>query len=132
MPYVIDNPKPQKYIPLTMLLVSIGYGGLLFLILRTQPLLGPRWLFFFFAMFAGTGTALPVVAYLNFFFPAKAPATQKIILRQASWFGIFVCFSLWLFAGRVFSLQMVSAIFVGLLVLELALRLRENSVWDMN
>ena len=129
MPYVIDNPKPQKYFLLTILLVVVGYGGLFFLILEQQPALGPRWLFFFFAMFAGTGTALPVVAYLNFFFPAKAPATQKIILRQASWFGIFVSVILWLAVGRVLSLQIASVLFVGMGVFEFVLRLREVAAW---
>jgi len=82
-------------------------------------------LFFFFAMFAGTGTALPVVAYLNYFFPAKAPATQKIILRQASWFGIYGCVILWLAVGRVLSIQVATVIFFGLLIFEFVLRLRE-------
>jgi hypothetical protein len=129
MPYVIDNPKPQKYFFLTMILGMIGYGGLIFLILERQPTLGPRWLFFFFAMFAGTGTALPVVAYLNYFFPAKAPATQKIILRQATWFGMYLCVILWLAVGRVLSIQLATVIFVGMLIFEFVLRLREIAAW---
>ncbi|HSL29996.1 MAG TPA: hypothetical protein VK900_12410 [Anaerolineales bacterium] len=45
----------------SLLLMIVGWGGLYYLITQTLPYVWPRWGFFVLALFALTGTALPVV-----------------------------------------------------------------------
>ena len=107
----------------------LGWGRLIAVILYTEPSGGARWAFFFTAVLALTGTALPAVAYLNRRFPSSPPASIGIILRQAIWIGIYLPTLAWLQIGRVLSPFLALLLGVGLLLIETLLRLRERSQW---
>lgn len=123
------TPTPTAFIPATILLVVIGWGGLFLIMLFTPPTLGPRWLFFFFIVVALTGTTLPASAFLNVRFPSNPPAGANVIVRQALWIGIFGSTLTWLMYGRVYSLTLAIILLTGLFAVEWLLRMRERSQW---
>ncbi|MDD2695966.1 MAG: hypothetical protein PHD58_08570 [Anaerolineales bacterium] len=124
------RPLPVRdFLLSAVLLAGTGWVGLLFVILFTLPTVGPRWLFFFFAVLALTGTALPVVAFLNLRFTTRPPATRGVVVRQAIWVGIYGPTLAWLQIGRVLTPAMAILLAVGLVLIELLLRLRERSQW---
>lgn len=108
----------------------VGWGGLLAVILNTTPSGGTRWLFFFTAVLGLTGTALPVVAFLNRRFPSTLPATSWVIVRQAIWVGVYFPTLAWLRVGRVLTPSLALLIGLGLILIEWLLRLRERSQWE--
>lgn len=122
----------RKFLITGLLLAVIGWGGLYLLLTYSLPTLGPRWLFFFLLMLALSGTALPVVAFLNRRFPGETPAEGATILRQAIWVGLFGCILFWLRMGRVLSPVVASFLAAGLILIEFFLRLRERSRWNPN
>jgi hypothetical protein len=125
-------PSVTYLLPTAIILSSIGWGGLTFLLINTLPTLGPRWLFFFFGVLALTGTALPVLAFLNRRFPSHPPATRLTILRQSLWFGIFVPTLAWLQLGRALTPALAMLLAIGFFLIEWLLRLREKSRWEPN
>ena len=42
---------------------------------------------------------------------------------------MYLCVILWLAVGRVLSIQLATVIFVGMLIFEFVLRLREIAAW---
>jgi len=123
-------PQPvRSFIPATLILCLVGWGGLFYLIFFTVPTVGPRWLFFFFGVLALTGTALPVVAFLNLRFPSNPPPTSGVVLRQAIWVGIYLTTMAWLQIGRVLSVALALLLALGFVLIEWLLRLREKSQW---
>jgi hypothetical protein len=124
------TPTPFAFLPTTLVLMVLGWGGLLLLINFTLPTLWPRWLFFFFLVSAFTGTALPVVVFLNRRFPSDPPARVQVILRQALWVGIYAATLAWLQFGRVFTFALALFIALGLAAIEWFLRLRERTRWE--
>ena len=124
-----EAPPVSAFIPASIFLMLLGWGGLIAVILYTEPSGGARWAFFFTAVLALTGTALPAVAYLNRRFPSSPPASIGIILRQAIWIGIYLPTLAWLQIGRVLSPFLALLLGVGLLLIETLLRLRERSQW---
>lgn len=125
-----SSPPVSAFLPAALLLLLIGWGGLYFLVNLTLPTVGPRWLFFFLAFLALTGTALPVVAFLNRRFSDERPATHGVVLRQAIWVGIYGSTVAWLRIGRVLTPTLAFLLFLGLLLIEWLLRLRERSRWS--
>ena len=123
------TPPPKTYLSLIVLLLVVGWGGLLFLLNQTLPTLGPRWLFFLFILIALTGTFLPLTAFLNYRFPSHPPASADVIVRQALWFGVYGATLAWLQYGRVFALPQAVILALGLAAIEWLLRLRERSQW---
>jgi hypothetical protein len=123
------SPPVSYFLPLAILLMALGWGGLALLIIYTVPSGGTRWAFFFAGVLAITGTALPFVAFLNRRFPTNPPATHGVILRQALWPGIYLPTLAWLRIGRVLTPSMAILLAIGLLVVEFLLRLRERAEW---
>ena len=123
------SPRVSMFIPAAVFLVAVGWGGLFILVNFTPPTLGPRWLFFFLFSLALTGTALPGVAFLNRRFPSSPPAHAGVIVRQAIWVGIYWATLAWLQSGRVLTSSLALLLFVGLVLVEWLLRLRERSQW---
>lgn len=124
---LIDLPA----IIITSLVIAlIGWVGIFFLLQYTQPLLGPRWLFFFLLTMAISGTALPLVYFLNLRFPSDPPANTSVIIRQAIWFAIFVDLLAWLQLGRVLNSILVVVIALGIIAIENLIRLVERSHWQ--
>ena len=118
-----------KYLPVAFFLMLVGWGGLGALVLYMPPTVWPRWLFFFLGVLACTGTALPLVSFLNLRFPSNPPAPEGAIIRQALWFGIYFPTLAWLRIPRVLTAALALLLGLGLLTIESLLRLRENSQW---
>lgn len=123
------SPPVTSFLPTAFILAASGWVGLFFLISRTLPTVGPRWLFFFLSVLALTGTVLPAVAFLNRRFPSTPPATPGVILRQSLWIGIYGPTLAWLQIGRVLTVALTILLAIGLILIEVLLRLRERSQW---
>jgi hypothetical protein len=108
----------------------IGWGGLILLIFLTLPTLAPRWMFFFLLMLAMSGTALPIMYFLNRRFPTDPPIESSVVLREAMWAGVFGSLVAWLQIGRVLTTGLVVVLAVGLVLVEFLLRLSERSQWS--
>jgi hypothetical protein len=124
-----SSPYVTSFLPATMFLSIVGWGGLIVLIYQIQPTVFPRWLFFFFSILAVTGAALPVTAFLNRRFPSQPPATPGIVIRQAIWFGVYFATLAWLQIPRVLSLPLAILLGIAFILVEWLLRLRERSQW---
>ena len=120
-------PTVRSFLPATALLMLIGWGGLYYIFTQTSPTGGTRWMMFFSAVLAITGTILPAVAFLNIRFPSTPPASTFIILRQALWLGIYFPTLAWLQIGRVLTPAIALLLGVGFVLVEWLLRLRERS-----
>lgn len=127
-----NSPPITNFIPAALILMLAGWGGLAALVIYTLPTIGPLWLFFFLAVLAFTGTALPVMAFLNQRFPSAPPASHGTILRQALWVGTYVSTLAWLQIGRVLTVAMALLLAIGLFLIELLMRMRERSQWKPN
>lgn len=123
------TPTPRAFLPTAVVLFTLGWGGLIFVMNLTLPTLGPRWLFFFLIVVALTGTALPATAYLNQRFPSRTPVGANVIVRQALWVGVYGATLAWLQYGRVFTGNLAVILLIGLATIEWLLRLRERSQW---
>jgi hypothetical protein len=124
-----SSPPIKDFLPATIFLMLIGWGGLFLLIFYSLPTVGPRWLFFFLSVLALTGTALPVMAFLNRRFPSLPPPSHGVIVRQALWVSVYISTLAWLQIGRVSSLTLAILLAVGLALIEFLLRLSERSQW---
>lgn len=124
-----STPSVSSFLPTAIILAVAGWGGLIWLIQYTLPTVGPRWLFFFLGVIALTGTALPIVAFLNRRFPTNPPATSVVILREAILVGLYGPLLAWLQLGRVLNPALAVLLAAGLVAIELLLRMRERSRW---
>ena len=124
-----SSPPVKIFIPAALILALIGWGGLYALMNFTIPTVGPRWMFFFLSVLALTGTSLPIVAFLNQRFPTTPPVSSGVIVREAILIGIYFPTLAWLQLGRVLTLALILLLAIGLLAIELLLRLRERSQW---
>lgn len=124
------SPSIKTFIPTSVILIVIGWGGLIYLFQNSLPTVGPRWLFFFLAVLALTGTVLPAVALLNRRFPSPPPATIGVILRQSLWAGIYFPTLAWLQIGRTLTPTLALLLALGLILIEILLRMRERSRWN--
>lgn len=120
------------FLPLSVILTILGWGGLFLIIRGTVPTLGPRWLFFFLGVLALTGLALPLVYFLNKRFPSNPPVEGMVIVRQALWVGVFGSTIAWLQLGRVLSVGLALVLAGVFVMIEFLLRLFERSRWNPN
>jgi len=124
------SPHVGAFLPAALILMILGWGGLYTIVTYTTPSGGSRWAFFFSAVLALSGTALPGVAYLNRRFPSTPSSTPAVILRQAVWIGIYFPTLAWLQIGRVLTPAIALLLAIGLMLIEWLLRLRERSLWN--
>jgi hypothetical protein len=122
-------PTFKTVLPLALTLGLPGWIGLIYLMTQTLPDLGNRWLFYIFLLIAITGTSLPIVAYLNRVASPFGPATFEIVVRESTMLGIYSGVLLWLNKGQILSFGLAMILAVGLLIIELLLRLRYRSEW---
>ncbi|MCC6260708.1 MAG: hypothetical protein IT311_07570 [Anaerolineales bacterium] len=123
-----SQPKTFRlYLPSTILLLLIGWGGLGSIIFLSLPLVWARWGFFVCGILALTGTALPIVYFLHKRFPGKQPIDSKGILRQALWFGIYGATLAWLQLGRLVTIYVILGLAGGLFAAEYFIRVRERA-----
>lgn len=120
----------KPLIPVALLLMLLGWGGLALIISQTLPNLGPRWLFFFFSVLAVTGTVLPIAAYLNLRFPAANAVSASTVLREAIFAGIFLTTLTWLQLNRGLSAPIALILAIGFVLLDWLMRVREQSRWQ--
>ena len=123
------SPPVKTFVPVAVILMAIGWGGLVLITQYTTPNGGTRWAFFFAGVLALTGTVLPLVAFLNRRFPSTPPPSTLIVLRQAIWVGIYFPTLAWLRIGRALTTSLVLLLAIGLVLIEWLLRLRERSQW---
>jgi hypothetical protein len=123
------TPSPFAFLPTTVLLLGVGWGGLFILLTSTEPTLAPRWLFFFLVVIAFTGVGLPVMSFLNYRFPSEPPARVNVIVRQGLWVGVYAATAAWLQYGRVLNLALLILLGLAFFAIEWFLRLRERSQW---
>ncbi len=128
--------EPVKHPPFFPILLTgiffslAGWAGLAFIVIFSDPELGPRWLFYFCLTLAAGGTALPAVAYFNRRFPTTPVANEGVLLRQTAWVGIFVSLLAWLQTGRILNPALGVFLAVSLALVEALLRLNERSRFD--
>ena len=120
----------KSYLASSLIMIMAGWGGLTWLILFTLPAVWQRWGFFFLLTVALTGTALPVVCYMNIRFPGPTAASESVILRQAIWLGIFGSTLAWLQLGGIATAWMGIGLGIGLCAIEYLIRMREHSRWQ--
>ncbi|NPA93574.1 MAG: hypothetical protein GXO56_07845 [Chloroflexi bacterium] len=116
----------RRILPASLALVLLGAGGAVLLVMTTYPVLWARWAFFLCLTAAVTGLSMPIFAYLHHRFPARRPATERTVLREGLWVGLYVGILAWLQLGRV--LTPLSAFFpaVALIFLEALLLFNEQ------
>lgn len=119
--------RPFRTATLTMFLV--GWAGLYALVNFTLPTLGPRWAFFFLANLALTGTALPVIYFINRRFNVKNFPPANVITRQAIWVGVYGATLAWMQLGRVATLNLAAGMAFGFVLIEVLIRMREKAQW---
>jgi hypothetical protein len=122
-------PSFTSFIPFALFMFLLGWGGIIYLIIYSLPTLGPRWLFFFFTTIAMTGTGLPIVVFLNIRFPSIPPIDTPVVIRQASWMGVYGGIVVWLQLGRILTPSIGMLIAFGLVIIETLIRMRERSQW---
>lgn len=110
-----------------VVLVLIGWPGLLLLLNGTLPTVGPRWLFFFLWTVAVTGTSLPFIWVLHRRFRRERPSPTTILLRQGLLVGLYADLCIWLQINRSFSLPLALLLAAGLAVFEGLLTLFNRS-----
>lgn len=108
-----------------------GWGGLGLLIFFFQvpPVVWARWGFFALWFTALTGTALPIVYFLNLRFPSEPRAEPNAIVRQALWFGVYGATLAWLQLGQLATLWVWLGLAGGLIAIEYVIRSRERARW---
>jgi len=120
------------FLPLSLVLTVIGWGGLYLVIRGMLPTLGPRWLFFFLGVLALTGPAIPIIYFLNQRFPSNPPVEGMVILRQSLWVGVLGSTVAWLQLGRVLTGGLALILAGAFVMIEFLLRLFERSHWNPN
>lgn len=128
---LIASSTPPDHIGLlvaALVMMGMGWLGLYHLVTTTLPRIGGElWLFFILLLMAVTGTAIPVVRYINVrFTPLDVEVPPGgVIVRQSVWIGLFVVTCAWLQIPRVLSLPLAVFLAAVLIVVEVFLRSRE-------
>ena len=114
-----------------ILMATGGWSGLIWLITNQLPTVPNRWLFFAFFQIALTGTALPLMRYLNKRFSRQRSLYIEpgVLVRQAIWIGLLGTSYAWLLIPRLLSLPLALVLFFGLIGIEILLRIRERTQW---
>jgi len=122
-----QNISLMQVMIIAILLIAVGWIGLYALIELTRPTLGPRWLFFFLVTIALSGTALPIIYFLHLRFPSTPSANANVMIREALMVGVYFDLIAWMQMGRVLNLALVIFIAVGLILIEILIRMSEKS-----
>lgn len=125
-------PSFRQYFTSALFLMFLGWGGLALLIFvfAMPPLVWARWSFFTLWFIALTGTALPIVYFLNLRFPSDPPAEPHAVVRQALWVGVYGATLAWLQLGHLVTLWVWMGLAGGLIGTEYLIRLRERARWS--
>jgi hypothetical protein len=122
-----ESPNFKPFGLSAFALAVIGWGGLYVVLTQTLPFVWSRWGFFVLLLMALTGTALPIVFYLHRRFPAEPPANADVIIRQATWVGVYGATLAWLQLGQLVTLYIILGLAGGLIAAEYFIRIREKA-----
>lgn len=122
-------PPLRAFLPTILTLCALGWGGLAIVLTQTEPTVWPRWLFFALFFLALSGTSLPAVWFLNLRFPSTPPVNSAVLVREASWVGVYGATLAWLQLGRLASLGVALGLAAGLIAIECFIQWRERSRW---
>ncbi len=86
-------------------------------------------MFFVAVVLAVSGLTLPLVAYLNRIIQLFGPANYETVVREATMLGVYGGILLWLNKGQVLSTGLALILGIGLILVELLIRLRNRSQW---
>ncbi len=120
-----ENSTFKKYLFPFLLMMLVGWGGLVVLMTYTLPFVWARWAFYFLLTIALTASALPATYFLNLRFPSDPPVGTEVILRQALWVGIYGAALVWIW--KFLTIQMAVGLAGGFILIEWLIRLRERS-----
>jgi len=123
------SPSVRSFIPLTLALAIPGLFWLIYLVTGTLPNLRNRWMFFVAAVLAVSGLSLPLVSYLNRVIQPFGPANYETVVREATMLGVYGGILLWLNKGQVLSAGLALILGIGIILVELLIRLRNRSQW---
>ena len=123
------SPSVQSVLPISLILAVPGWIWLIYLVTQTVPELGNRWMFFVAVMITISGSAMPIIAYINRIVKPFGPANFEIIIREGIIIGVYAGILLWLNKGQVLSISLALILAVGLFLIELLIRLRNQSEW---
>lgn len=125
-----ESPSFRPLIAPSLFLILAGWGGLLVLVVFTEPLVWMRWALFALLFLAITGTSLPLIYFFHMQVPSDPPAGIRVIVRQAQWVAVYGLVLLWLRWGNLLTLWLALGLAGGLIAIESLLRLRERSIWQ--
>jgi hypothetical protein len=111
----------------SVLMMIGGWGGLYWLVTTQIPRVGQRWVFFVLLFVAITGTAIPVVRWLNVRLTplSRVLPPGGVMVRQAIWIGLYVVLVAWLRIPRSLTVPVAFFLALALIVIEVFLRSRE-------
>jgi len=121
-------PPFGKILISSIFLTILGGGGLAFIFVFYEPTLGPRWMFFFFLTIIGSGIALPISYLIQRRF-ADQVVLNKVLIREAIFFGVFLALIAWLQLGRILTNLIIVIISIGFILLEMLLRMAEKATF---
>lgn len=113
------------------ILAAVGWAGLLWLLTNRLPTVPNRWAFYALLHIALTGTALPIVRLLHRRFSREGGmyVPTGVMIRQASWLGVYAALCAWLRIPRLLSAPVALIIAAALITIEVLLRVRERTQW---
>lgn len=86
-------------------------------------------MFFVAAVLAVSGLTLPLIAYFNRIIQPFGPANYETVVREATMLGVYGGILLWLNKGQVLTAGLALILGIGLILVELLIRLRNRSQW---
>ena len=109
-----------------LLMMLVGWGGLLALVTGTRPRIGGEiWAFFILLQVAVTGSAIPFMRLLSMYLaPSRAPLTG-VVVRRSVWTGMLAVICAWLLIPRYLTPAIAVMLALLFLVIEIFLRTRE-------
>ncbi len=94
------------------------------------PTVWARWLLFFGTTLGLISIGLPIMWFLNLRFRSEPPAGAGVIVRQATWVGIYGAVLIWLQQVRLVTLWSCLGLAAGLIAIEYLVRMREKARWQ--
>lgn len=112
----------------SLLLMALGWGGLYALVTTSLPRIGGElWLFFLLLQVAVSGTALPIVRFINVrFTPLEREVPPVgVIVRQSVWVGLYAVLLAWLQIPRLLNAPLAGFLLLLFVIIEAFIRSRE-------
>ena len=128
----MEKSKFPPFFPILVtgiLLAVVGRIGVAYIVLMIDPELFPRWLFFFLIFLGLSGIAIQLTGFLNRRFDSDPPVGEGVLVRQATWVGIYGCLLVWLQQGRIMNPALIVFLAIGFILIEILLGMGERARW---